>query len=91
MKNLEVTKRCSCGCCRISCERYDFDSSDTYYEIMFESDYIGSNSFSVVNRIKSAIKLLFGKRTTYSSVFFDKKEDYIKFLTDALALADDKD
>ena len=90
MNYREATKRCACGCCRLTFNRYEVDDEPLNYAAMFETDYIDGAGNSFWIRVKSAAKLLFGKRYCHAEVMFETKEEYLTFLEECRKLADDE-
>ena len=77
----EVTRRCSCGCSRIVFTKFDKDD----YEFSFESN-VTDNDFSLIQRIKMAIKILLNKKNYYAQVEINSDEDVLSFLEDCKKL-----
>ena len=77
LKTRRISLPCICRCCSVVIEDYQ----DGDVEISFESDYLNKQN----GRFKRAWKALTDKETVYAAAF-NKKEDVIKFLEDALAL-----
>ena len=77
LKTRRISLPCMCRCCSIVVEDY----MDGDVGISFESSYLKHEN----GRLKRAWKALTDKETYYAEAF-NKKEDVIKFLEDALTL-----
>jgi hypothetical protein len=74
---------CDCGCGRAVVERVDYTDGDTLFDVSFQDSRYTYHS-GVLERMKNAGKLLFGKPIYYSDVCFDSIErfrDWVNALT----------
>ena len=76
---MEILK-CDCGCCMLVVEKTVWENGDIDYNISIQDSRYDHNYTTIWGRIKSAIKVLFGKPVYYSDVYINKIEDYKKFV-----------
>ena len=72
IKSFSVSCSCAGSCCRLVVEKYDLGEegdSDYYYEITVQDNRYDGNS-SLIQRIKNAFNILFGKPVVYNSFAF---------------------
>jgi hypothetical protein len=82
MRNIhQVIHKCDCGCSMLVVEKEIFDDGDIIYGISIQDSRYDHNNPTVWNRIKSAMKLLFGKPVYYSDIFIEKEEDFTSLVS----------
>ena len=64
-----VFLRCDCGCSMFVVDKTELDLGETYYNISVQDSRYDHNYSTIWGRIKSAMKILFGKPVYYSDVF----------------------
>jgi len=89
-KETSVRLKCSCGCSAVVVEKTEWDDGEIDYDISIQDSRYDHNYTTMWGRIKSAVRILFGKPVYYSDVYIDKPEVYKKFIDDLNALCDDK-
>jgi len=85
-KESSVRLKCSCGCSTVVVEKTEWDDGGIDYDISVQDSRYDHNYTTVLGRIKTAAKILFGKPVYYSDVYIDKPEKYKKFVEDISAL-----
>jgi len=81
-KETTVYLRCDCGCSMLVVDKTEMDLSETYYNISIQDSRYDHNYTTIWGRIKSAMKLLFGKPVYYSDILIDEPEKFKKFVED---------
>jgi len=77
-----VRLKCSCGCSAVVVEKTEWDDGEIDYDISIQDSRYDHNYTTVWGRIKTAVKILFGKPVYYSDVYIDTPEKYRKFVED---------
>jgi len=85
-KETSVRLKCDCGCSAIVVEKFDYGDGEVGYVISIQDSRYDHNYTTFWGRIRSAVKILFGKPIYYSDVYIDKPETYKKFVNDISAL-----
>jgi len=82
MNNQEtsVMLKCDCGCSMLVVERAKWDDGDISYNITVQDSRYDHNYTTILGRIKTAMKILFGKTVYYSDVYIEKSETFIGFV-----------
>jgi len=75
-----VTRKCDCGCCMLVVEKTVWDDGITWYNVSVQDSRYDHDANGVLNRIRNAFKVLFGKTVTYNDVFFERPEDFDELL-----------
>ena len=74
-----VMLKCDCGCSMLVVERTEWDD-DISYNITVQDSRYDHNYTTILGRIKTAMKILFGKPVYYSDVYIGKPETFIGFV-----------
>lgn len=86
MNGKQVTIRCNDGQEAAVFSRYDFNNSNSTYEISFEDSYIGGNYKGFFGRLKRAWRAFINKPVVYTGIYCEDKETIRKFLADCISL-----
>ena len=76
LQELMEIKKCECGCSMLVVEKTVWDNGDIDFDISIQDSRYDHNYTTLLGRIKSAMKILFGKPVYYSDVYFSKPEVY---------------
>jgi hypothetical protein len=82
-KETTILLKCDCGCSMLVVERCEWEDGEVDYNISVQDSRYDHNYTTLWGRIKSAVKVLFGKPVYYSDVYIDdpeKFEDFVKRL-----------
>ena len=71
-----VSLMCDCGCCRLVFQKWFWPDGETYYNVAVEDSRYDHKANGVLNRIKNAAKVLFGKPIYYNDVSVDGNERF---------------
>lgn len=91
MNGKQVTIRCNDGQEAAVFSRYDFNNSNSTYEISFEDSYIGGNYKGFFGRLKRAWRAFINKPVVYTGIYCEDKEKIRKFLADCISLVIEDD
>jgi len=79
-----VFLRCDCGCSTFVVDRTEWSDGDIDYNITVQDSRYDHNYNTLIGRLKSSLKILFGKPVCYSDVYIcnntRKFEDFVKQL-----------
>lgn len=75
-----VSLMCDCGCCRLVFQKWMWPDGDTYYNVSVEDSRYDHRANGVLNRIRNAAKVLFGKSICYNDVSIDGEEHFEQLL-----------
>ena len=75
-----IIQKCSCGCSMLVVEKTVWDDGEVDYDISIQDSRYDHNYTTLWGRIKSAMKILFGKPIYYSDVYIDKPEKFRDFV-----------
>jgi len=79
-KETTVFLKCDCGCSMLVVDKTEFDSNEIYYNISVQDSRYDHNYTTIWGRIKSAMKILFGKPVYYSDVLIDEPKKFKSFV-----------
>ena len=88
-KEASVMLKCSCGCSAVVVEKTEWNNGEIDIGISIQDSRYDHNYTTVWGRIKTALKILFGKPVYYSDVYIDKPEVFKKFVKDLNELCED--
>ena len=71
-----VYLKCDCGCSMLVVDRDIWDDGEINYNISVQDSRYDHNYTTLLGKLKSAIKILFGKPVYYSDVFINNPDDY---------------
>ena len=80
MTNERVVLQCDCKCCEIAFEKFKWADDDVTYDISVLDSRYDHEANGVLNRIRNAFKVLFGKQICYNDVSLDSDEKFDKLL-----------
>ena len=87
-----VYLKCDCGCSVLVVDKTVWDDGEINYNITVQDSRYDHNYTTLLGRIKSAIKIMFGKPVYYSDIYIDRPEKFKKFVSKLNELyADEKD
>jgi len=75
-----VTRKCDCGCCMLVFEKTVWDDGMTWYDVSVQDSRYDHDANGILNRIRNALKVLFGKTVSWNDVFFENTEDFDELL-----------
>ena len=75
-----VMLKCDCGCSMLVVEKCIWNDGEVDYNISVQDSRYDHNYTTLWGKIKSAMKVLFGKPVYYSDVFIDKPERFKEFV-----------
>jgi hypothetical protein len=81
-----VMLKCCCGCSMLVAEKTVWENGDVDYDISVQDSRYDHNYTTLWGRIKTALKILFGKPVYYSDVYIDKPEQFEEFVRKLSAL-----
>lgn len=87
-KTKNVTLKCGCNCCMLVAERTEWEDGEINFDISMQDSRYDHNNGSILNRIKNALKILFGKPVYYNDIFIEGEEGYRKLVKDMEKLLD---
>ena len=82
-----ITLPCDCKCCTFVIEKTVWDEGDIGYNISIQDSRYDHNYNTVWERIKRAVKILFGKPIYYNDVYLDGEETFRNLVKDMGELA----
>jgi len=88
-KETFVFLRCDCGCSMFVVDKSEWEDGDVYYNISVQDSRYDHNYNTLLGRIKSAMKILFGKPIYYSDVLIEEPEKFKSFVKQLNELCED--
>ena len=88
-ETMELLK-CDCGCSMLVVEKTLWEDGDLDYNVSIQDSRYDHNYTTIWGRIKSAMKVLFGKPVYYSDVYINNPEDFKNFVEKLNRLCEDK-
>jgi hypothetical protein len=79
-KETSVTLKCACGCSMLVVEKTIWEDGEIDYNVSVQDSRYDHNYTTLWGKLKSALKLLFGKPVYYSDVYIDKPEKFKDFV-----------
>jgi len=79
-KDTTIMLKCDCGCSMLVVEKTEWEDGEIDYNISVQDSRYDHNYTTLWGRLKSAMKLLFGKPVYYSDVYIDEPEKFIEFV-----------
>ena len=79
-KETVVLLKCDCGCSMFVVEKSEWDNGEVNYNITVQDSRYDHNYTTLWGRIKTAFKILFGKRVYYSDVYINEPEKFKAFV-----------
>ena len=80
VQETNVFLKCDCHCARVVFDKTVWDDGEIDFNISVQDSRYDHSNTTLLGRIKSALKLLFGKPVYYSDVFIDEPEKFIEFV-----------
>ena len=75
-----VTRKCDCGCCMLVFEKTVWDDGVQWYNVSVADSRYDHDANGILNRIRNALKVLFGQTVSWNDVFFERPEDFDELL-----------
>ena len=72
-KNESIYVKCDCGCCVLEISRYDWGDYTEYNVAVLDSRY-DHKANGLLNRVRNALKVLFGKKIYYNDVCMTEEQ-----------------
>jgi hypothetical protein len=79
-KETSIFLKCDCGCSMLVVEKSEWDDGEVDYNISVQDSRYDHNYTTIWGRIKSAMKVLFGKPVYYSDVYINEPEKFRGFV-----------
>jgi hypothetical protein len=79
-KETSIFLKCDCGCSMLVVEKSEWDDGEVDYNISVQDSRYDHNYTTFWGRLKSAMKVLFGKPVYYSDVYIDEPEKFKGFV-----------
>ena len=79
-KETTVILKCDCGCSMFVVEKSEWEDGEINYDITVQDSRYDHNYTTLWGRIKTAMKILFGKRVYYSDVYITVPEKFREFV-----------
>ena len=79
-KETMVTLKCDCGCSMFVVEKSEWEDGEVNFNITVQDSRYDHNYTTLWGRIKSAMKILFGKPVYYSDVYINEPEKFKEFV-----------
>jgi hypothetical protein len=79
-KETTVFLRCDCGCSMFVVYKTEWEDGTVDYDISVQDSRYDHNYNTLWGRIKSAMKILFGKPVYYSDVYINDPEKFREFV-----------
>jgi len=77
-----VYLKCSCGCSMLVADKTVWEDGEINYNITVQDSRYDHKYTTIWGRIKSAIKILFGKPVYYSDVYIESPDKFRAFVED---------
>ena len=81
-KETTVILKCDCGCSMLVVDKSEWDDGAVNYDISVQDSRYDHNYTTLWGRLKSSMKILFGKPIYYSDVYIENPEKFRKFVED---------
>jgi len=84
-KETMVFLKCDCGCSMFVVDKTEWEDGEINYNITVQDSRYDHNYTTLWGRLKSAMKVLFGKRVYYSDVYIQEPQrfkDFVKQLNE---------
>ena len=78
-ETMEILK-CDCGCSMLVVEKTVWEDGEVNYDISVQDSRYDHNYTTIWGRLKSAMKILFGKPVYYSDVYINDPKDFKGFV-----------
>jgi hypothetical protein len=75
-----IILKCDCGCSMLVAERTEWEDGDIDYDISIQDSRYDHNYTTIWGRMKSAMKILFGKPVYYSDVYINEPAKFREFV-----------
>lgn len=85
-----VYLKCDCGCSMFVVEKTVWNDGDIDYNIMVQDSRYDHKNTTLLGRIKSMFKILFGKPIYYSDVYISDPDKFKEFVGKLNELCEDK-
>ncbi|MDL2273200.1 hypothetical protein LJC34_01400 [Oscillospiraceae bacterium OttesenSCG-928-G22] len=75
-----VSIKCDCNCSMFVVEKTVWEDGEVNYNITVQDSRYDHNSATAWGRVKSAVKILFGKPLYYNDVYIEEPDKFKKFV-----------
>jgi hypothetical protein len=79
-KETTIVLKCDCGCSMLVVDKEEWEDGEVAYNISVQDSRYDHNYTTLWGRIKSAVKVLFGKPVYYSDIYIDDPEKFREFV-----------
>jgi hypothetical protein len=79
-KETTILLKCDCGCSMLVVDKEEWEDGEVDYNISVQDSRYDHNYTTLWGRIKSAVKVLFGKPVYYSDIYIDDPEKFREFV-----------
>lgn len=83
-----VTVRCACMCCRLVFEKTVFGNGDSWYNVSVEDSRYDHGATGLLNRVRNAARVLFGRPVVYNDVFIEDPRRFDALVADLRELGE---
>jgi hypothetical protein len=77
-----VFLKCDCGCSMLVVEKNEWEDGEIDYDISVQDSRYDHNYTTLWGRLKSSMKILFGKKVYYSDVYVENPDRFRNFVED---------
>jgi hypothetical protein len=81
-REASVMLKCDCGWSMLVVDKEEWEDGEVNYDISVQDSRYDHNYTTLWGRLKSAVKILFGKPLYYSDVYIENPERFRKFVAD---------
>jgi hypothetical protein len=71
---------CDCGCCMLVIDKEEWGDGEVSYNISIQDSRYDHNHNTIFGRIKSALKILFGKPVYYNDIYIGESDKFKEFV-----------
>lgn len=86
MRTRVIHVPCDCRCCELAVTKDVFEDGEAFYDVMVQDSRYDHKANGVLNRVRNALKVLFGKKICYNDVFIPDDEHFDAFLDQLITL-----
>lgn len=77
---------CACGCCNLVFERGGFEDGEAVFNVSIQAPWYGRKAVGVWNRVRGAVRTLFGKPAYCNNVRIGNKVEFSNLIDDLAEL-----
>jgi hypothetical protein len=79
-KETTIMLKCDCGCSMLVVDKEEWEDGEVDYNISVQDSRYDHNCTTLWGKIKSAVKILFGKPVYYSDIYIGEPEKFRAFV-----------